>query len=346
MSAVLRGHPILTMTESTLTPPTTQIITLEEIATRVIVEVQQLGAMQSGQFGSAVFPRIVLDPSGDAPPSHEIIHAVQLEDAVPGYDPSCPRNFETVAGSAQKNNLPLATALQYYTKSRLRYSCVSTIAQFVEGVIPKLREQLGTTEVSVRSRLCQRRVVVDLNDLQFLDLQYVPHQRHAFYESGNLRTVETFLFGDPFATHCILQCCKTGMVLDLTLGQMNGDMRPAIFESFDDYQAAFPGKILKKTPKELQEIGSDLVFQSMKRASPDFLPVPFGKRVWNAIISGKGSSYYCAMCLGVASLPQHPLKSCSKCKQVIYCGRSCQKLHWTEHKTVCVVPCGVSNNNK
>ena len=43
----------------------------------------------------------------------------------------------------------------------------------------------------------------------------------------------------------------------------------------------------------------------------------------------------CALCGKTPSDEEVPHKHCSKCKQVFYCGRECQKKDWVSHKSVC-----------
>ena len=42
----------------------------------------------------------------------------------------------------------------------------------------------------------------------------------------------------------------------------------------------------------------------------------------------------CAGC-GKEGGEDAPLRKCSRCKTVYYCSRTCQKIHWPEHKSVC-----------
>lgn len=39
---------------------------------------------------------------------------------------------------------------------------------------------------------------------------------------------------------------------------------------------------------------------------------------------------------------EKPDKKCSKCKEVQYCDRECQRLHWFMHKKVCARPSSIS----
>lgn len=45
----------------------------------------------------------------------------------------------------------------------------------------------------------------------------------------------------------------------------------------------------------------------------------------------------CAQCRAEPP-PNQPLKSCSRCKVVLYCGRECQLLAWPSHKERCLAP--------
>ena len=42
----------------------------------------------------------------------------------------------------------------------------------------------------------------------------------------------------------------------------------------------------------------------------------------------------CSNC-GVKGNPMVPLKACTGCKQAYYCGRPCQRAHWSLHKKAC-----------
>ena len=61
-------------------------LTLENIAAAVLVEHQQLGSTCCGYFGSAVIPRVILDPTPGG--KHETIQSVLLENAVPDFSPA------------------------------------------------------------------------------------------------------------------------------------------------------------------------------------------------------------------------------------------------------------------
>lgn len=41
---------------------------------------------------------------------------------------------------------------------------------------------------------------------------------------------------------------------------------------------------------------------------------------------------------------EKPDKKCSKCKEVQYCDRECQRLHWFMHKKACSRPQTTTNN--
>lgn len=122
------------------------LLSLEDLAARVVVEHLQLGATPSGYFASGVFPRIVLDPQGGPT---EVIQCVQLHPTFACYDPACPRNFGTVVESAKTCGIALLTACQYYTKSKLRYACSAAGMQFLDGVVPKLEQSYGITSLPV-----------------------------------------------------------------------------------------------------------------------------------------------------------------------------------------------------
>lgn len=50
-----------------------------------------------------------------------------------------------------------------------------------------------------------------------------------------------------------------------------------------------------------------------------------------------GKDYSQTLCSGCTCwIPRVKRKTCSKCKQVIYCSEICQKNHWQEHKPICM----------
>ena len=175
-------------------------------------------------------------------------------------------------------------------------------------------------------------MTVTLKDFELYELHYVPHQRHSFMINDSRKTVENYHSGE-FANHIILQCRTTGIVLDLTLGQLTGEMKPAIFASYQDYEAALPGRILKKILSNIESLRQQVGTLISTRMPPDFSPLPFGERVLRQAMKEK--SPYCALCLGTASSPDVDLKRCAACKEIFYCAKTCQALHWKEHKKVC-----------
>jgi hypothetical protein len=304
-------------------------LTLEDLANRVVVEGQQVGTLDTGFFASAVIPHFLLTEHG-----REVAHMVQLEPCYRYFDPDCPRSFGAVAISARKVGLPMTKALSFYTKSRLRYSCMTTIYQFLDGVVPQLRDNLGITELPVSSTLKRS---VALEDFEHNEIYYVPNEKHAIMHTieNNVRiidTIEKFRYGN-FACHSILVSDKTGVILDLTMGQITGTMRPAVFTTMDEYKAGFPGQILKVFKPE-DDMGAHVVFEYVEESgvSLDFDKVRFGTRVIQRLLDEEFTSF-CHLCLGTAS---DPMKCCGACKQVYYCSKVCQGMHWKMgHKKDC-----------
>ena len=220
-------------------------------------------------------------------------------------------------------------------------------------MVPKLEEAYGLVALPVTT--LDAKMVVQLKDFDFYELNYVPHQRHSFYINdmgGRKETAENYHGGREVAAHSILQCRTTGLVLDLTLGQLTGEMKPGVFASYQKYEEAFPGRILRKMPRTFtkalkqERATHQIVFDDIRAMSPEFSPVPFGARVVRQIMKeDSGYKKHCHMCLGLATTSSDgvraDLKRYSACHQVWYCDKACQVLHWKkEHKESCTVGAG------
>ena len=232
-----------------------------------------------------------------------------------------------------------SAAFAWWARSRIRYSCSTITATFVRYMVPYMKT-IGLTEIRSLTTGCNIR----MDDLEIYSLGFTPNKTHAIalkYALDSLSRVdmvEALLPSpEPHCSHNVLKCRESGVLVDITLGQFLGTMKPYIFKSVDDYFSQIPGQVLyfQKTDEmsiDEQVIRDNAAYRS--KISPDAKPANFTKRVFR---SCQGEKKYCWNCRGGASLGSS-LKRCTKCQQAMYCSRQCQVLHRKSHKEGCSQP--------
>lgn len=318
---------------------------MESLATRVIVEYQQVGGQYTGTISGPPFPSL---PSGTVCVPLSNLHR-QCEEA-------CPRNFGDVAEASLQHISPAKSALSWYVRSRLFTSCASNVYRFWGSIIPRLAQQHNITSLPASTSGALQHDV-QLEDLEPWEIQFEPRQKHALHLThwsgdSRMQTIESCIDGD-FASHTVLKCKTTGILLDLTLGQYTGRPRPVICANEQDYLAHHlpAAKVLKVFPhspersrdslKLLARIDREVAESEKGDDAPDNEHGRFADRVlrkWTAVADVDDD--YCYQCLGrasrSASSSARRLKRCGKCKKAVYCSKYCQVLHWKEgHKEEC-----------
>ena len=180
---------------------------------------------------------------------------------------------------------------------------------------------------------------IHLNDLQIMSCGFLLPKKHQIVLHGPItrtETVEAEMGIPPHCAHNFLQCRKTGIIVDMALGQFLGVMTPFVFDNVEHYRATAPGTLLYITPTDESAIEDQMErdrAEYRSRMSPDVTPDRFAKRV---IAAYKRNEPFCTNCKGVESrISCSKLRRCTKCLKAYYCGRDCQKLHWKEHRKVC-----------
>lgn len=251
------------------------------------------------------------------------------------FEHGCPLNLthfiETATG--QQSKPARQVGLEWWARTRLRFSCSTLCCSFIKEIVPSL-QSAGIEEIP--SRLIGKSI--RLEDLEIWNIYFLPEARHevVLHYPAFARTdvVEALAGTPPHCSHNVLCCKKTGIILDLALGQFLGTMQAYVFASKGDFLEKLPGQVLDcgKTMETdiLQQYALDNS-APRKLISPDSTPKKFAKRVLSACRSKKD---YCWSCKGIAA-PGTKLKRCTKCQKATYCGRNCQLLHWTSHKSQC-----------
>lgn len=254
------------------------------------------------------------------------------------YEGHCPVNFSEFFHSAAKYGINKPEdAFPWYCRSRLRYSCATLIAGFLEFGLKELKskgmQELWSTTLS-RS--------IQVTDLVAYSVRFIPEKQHAIVLRRlmgiNCEIVEALYDDPPHCDHSVLCCKHSGVVVDLSLGQFTGQMIPRVFPSVEVFLALIPGKILAHFAYT-----KDAIDEQLKRdkqaakihisvgAPSDLRQPDFAKRWVKALLEAKP---YCDNCCGMAS-PGTRLMRCSRCKQVQYCCKQCQLLAWKTHKRNC-----------
>jgi hypothetical protein len=257
------------------------------------------------------------------------------------YEKGCPPNFGAFYDTAKFLNgmKSRVDAFHWYTRSRLYYSCSTLCVTFVEFVVPELKRR-GIQEVKVSSLSnCTRNVSLD--KIRVKSVFYTPKDGkvHAF------RFI--YLFGEKkdviemFGSHNNLECSETGMIFDPSLGQLSGQMKPAIFSSQNSFKTEFVGEVthyFDAREREIQEQKQrDIDSAAMSKKSASH-PKRVAKRVVDMFLmegsDAEANSMYCTNCLGVSADGKKLLR-CAKCKKMYYCSKDCQILDWKCHKLLC-----------
>jgi hypothetical protein len=248
-----------------------------------------------------------------------------------------------------KAELSIQAHFEWFTRLTQRWTCSSLCCIFVRYVIPAMLKQ------KISEMLLPDGTVVELKDLHVHAIFFrAPPQerRHTFqfktsYTSRIEDTIETVEqpanpdapASKQFCTHNVLVCHKSGAVIDFCGGQFTGDTdQPHWFPSFDAMVASgtLPGDVLIFEASPQSEIDEQIERdESSARAylkmtgCNDKRPAKFAKRaVENAT---RGWDGVCRQCFGTCE----NLFACSRCKEVKYCGKLCQKRAWRKHKHVC-----------
>ncbi|KAL3792166.1 hypothetical protein HJC23_009630 [Cyclotella cryptica] len=249
----------------------------------------------------------------------------------------CPQNFDEFYKAAK--TLPgmetTRDAFLWYCRTRLHYSCSTVCVTFIEFVVPELLKR-GIKTLHVRTPLSGISRV-DIKRIRMKGLNFSP-----LGDKVHLLVMSNFMgpCKNPVecGSHNMLQCTETSLVFDPTLGQLSGNMQPALFSNLGEYRTKFVGTIINVYDSQREEIEGqkqrDISLANLL-GKPDNHPLRIAERVVDAFISdNEGRSTYCANCLGQAS-PRSKLLRCGKCKNVFYCSKTCQILAWKLHKGDC-----------
>lgn len=250
------------------------------------------------------------------------------------FESGCPQNLSNFIETATGKFQSRLVAFEWWARTRLRFSCSTLCCSFMKEVVPRLR----SAGIDV---LYSRSVgeTIRLEDLEIISIAFLPEKRHEItlkypFLPALTEAVEALQGYPPHCSHNVLCCEKTGIILDMALGQFLGTMQAYIFASKDDFREKFPGRVLvyEKTMERDILVQYSLDDAALRRRiSPDATPKDFAKRVLSAYASKKG---FCWNCKGIAT-PGLALMRCTKCHLAMYCGRDCQILHWTSHKVDC-----------
>ena len=255
------------------------------------------------------------------------------------YEAGCPQNFADFLRSAVESGYSIKPNITFawWCRSRLRYSCSTIVAKFVRFIVPHMKE------MRVEKLTFPDGKTIQLEDLEIFSLSFKPRKTHSIVLNtllgSRIEVVEAVTPQPPplpsVCSHNVLKCRKTGRIIDITLGQFLGTMKPYIFDSDEEFFSHVPGDVFFfcKTAEEAihQQVARDSS-PHLARLSPDAMPVKFTKRVTR---SCRAKNEFCWNCKGVASV-HSALKKCTNCKKATYCGRECQILHWKSHKGSCV----------
>jgi hypothetical protein len=252
--------------------------------------------------------------------------------------------------SNAKPGLSVAAHFEWFTRLTQRWTCSSLCCIFARYVVPEmLRRKISEVHAPDGT-------VIKLKDLRVHGIFFraPPQERcHTFqfktsYTSrieDMIETVETPANADAptsrqFCTHNVLVCQTSGAVIDFCGGQFTGNVdQPHWFPSFEAMVASgtLSGDVLHFEASPQSEIDGQIkrdesaaLVHLKMTGCDDKRPDKFAERaVENAT---RGWDGVCRQCFGTCE----NLFACSRCKEVKYCGKLCQKRAWRKHKHLCV----------
>mmetsp|Transcript_16242 Transcript_16242/g.23920 ORF Transcript_16242/g.23920 Transcript_16242/m.23920 type:complete len:315 (-) Transcript_16242:91-1035(-) len=300
-------------------------MTLEILLDNVMAEYMQVAMVPSG--------RIERRPTVDSDGNQLIVLR-----ALCHYEEGCPRNYSEFIASAIENEQTIGRkeAFAWWARSRLRYSCSTVTAAITQFFVPSLNAA-GIAHL--------RSVTLDANikmeNLEIYTIGFIPKTTEVVELTSPRYTkkepIQPLIWFEGYRPHCshnFMKCKESGIIVDCTLGQFLGTMKPYIFSDMDKFLTQVPGEVLyysKTNQSDIdQQVGRDSAgFRSL--ISPDSTPNRFTKRVLRSCHQKKE---YCINCKGISSIGSN-LKTCTGCKVAKYCSRDCQELDWRSHKLVC-----------
>ena len=222
------------------TPPKqirVDVANLESLMDTIIAEYMQTTLVPGGIV--VIGPRMSSDGS----------ESISLK-PLTNLDVGCPQNFSDFISSATASGQAMKprTAFAWWARSRIRYSCSTITATFVRYMVPYMKT-IGLTEI----RSLTTGYNIRMDDLEMYSLGFSPNKTHAIVLKrpldflSSVEIVEALYPLPELRPHCphnVLKCRESGVIVDITLGQFLGTMKPYIFKSVDDYFSQIPGEVL------------------------------------------------------------------------------------------------------
>lgn len=225
-------------------------------------------------------------------------------------------------------------AFNWYARMKLRFACSSCCSLFVDCVIPELlrdgvqfmRYEDGTL-VDLKTVTCHE-VWLDVPDhVHILRFPLFPSDREE-----SIEIMQDMPYSDPKMPHNVLVSTEVPHVIDMTIGQFSGDMQPVSSSGLGSHP--FPSRVAFARPSDPMDVKRQIEMETaLSSRNPDKLPSKFAKVV-SSELHDYGWRNMCRNCLGTCG--HKPLKACTGCHAVWYCGKQCQKLDWkARHKQSC-----------
>ena len=175
------------------------------------------------------------------------------------FQSGCPQNLNEFIKASDGTTMKASEALGWWARTRLKYSCSMLCVSIVKELIPALQAK-GIQDLLV-STLQQR---IRLDDLEIMSIAFLPESTHEIvFKSSFLPSppeiVEALRGDPPHCPHNVLRCNKTGIVVDVALGQFLGNMQPFVFASMDKFIEKLPGKFLGFTKTSDCDIYNNMI---------------------------------------------------------------------------------------
>jgi len=205
-------------------------------------------------FGSLLLDTIISEyiqvttvPSGKVQSGPEITsegyESLRLN-ALCHFENGCPHNFGEFLVSATESGHPMKPniAFAWWCRSRLRYSCSTIVATFTRFMVPYLKERRMEELTYLAGQ------TIRMDDLEIFSLSFKPRKTHALvlntFLGQRTEIIEALNGFSSSCSHNVLRCKKTGIIIDITLGQFLGTMKPYIFQDEDQFFRHVPGEVV------------------------------------------------------------------------------------------------------
>mmetsp|Transcript_10658 Transcript_10658/g.17781 ORF Transcript_10658/g.17781 Transcript_10658/m.17781 type:complete len:237 (-) Transcript_10658:36-746(-) len=221
-----------------------------------------------------------------------------------------------------KNKKEAVRLQHWFLRHRLCWSC-SSICVAIERELWKIvSKDLALKELGLKKQ----------SKIQIMAAHFKPTKQHTMLTNFIPQSPEGS-FGGGTTVHNFIMIDES-FVIDCTIGQFTGKREQILFEGIAQWRACFEKCVETENIHivECTKQDSDVQFNLMTNM------IALKKSVTKVVNSKHvdDPDAHCANCLSGPPSSIVKLQRCSQCHDVSYCGVTCQRVAWPQHKLVCV----------